>query len=125
VWRAKALVGRLRGLAKVPAPFYAVVAGALVERGFEVDVGAFDARLAAVQRTIAGAPLDEAELADIHAAREAAALLVVAWLDEQRARLAGFDETERTILGLGDAEPPAGFEPPIGELARFEVGAKA
>jgi hypothetical protein len=124
-WRAKAMVQRLRHLKDDPTTFYQEVADELAARSFEAELVAFDETLKAVQAWIGQAPIDEVELADMHRAREDAARHVREWLEARGAELAELDEVERTILGLGEVEPPAGFEPPIALLAKFEVPAKA
>jgi hypothetical protein len=124
-WRAKATVQLMRHLKKIPMASYQVVWNELAVQGFEDEVGSFDETLKTVQDWIERAPVDKAEVADMHRAREDAAGPVRDWLAARSAELDGFDELDRTVLGLGALEPPAGFEPPIALLADFRSPLKA
>jgi hypothetical protein len=124
-WNAKSTVQQLRAMEKSPWEPHRVIWAALVRAGIALELPAFDARLKEVQDFIARAPLDEAELADIHRARQDAAPTVSTWLDARRAQLASFSHDERVALGLAEEPPPPGLEPPLDLLSRFAAAARA
>ena len=124
-WRAKAVVQVVRGLAKPPCEPYTAVWRALAVDAFDAEVVAFDETLLAVQRRVEHGPLEADELADMHGAREDAAKLTRAWLDERATQLAPLGADELTVLGLGDVVPPDGFEPPIALLSAFALAGEA
>jgi hypothetical protein len=123
-WRAKAAMQRVRGIGKHLGP-YTEAWAALDTRALDVEGAMFDAALTALQESVKRAPLGDDELADIHRAREDAALRLRAWLEERADQLVELGEVELTILGLGEEEPPDGFDPPIALLVGFEAAAKA
>jgi hypothetical protein len=123
--KAATIVGRLRPLPNAVWEPYGVVGRALEDAGFTAALADFDRHLRTVQDAIRQAPLDKAEIADIHASRESAARHVREWLDARRTQLASFHPDELAILGLGETVPPPGFEPPIQELAAFVAPAQA
>jgi hypothetical protein len=122
-WTAKAFVQRMRAMENMD--FYRPVWAALVAAGFLEELSAFDRALAGVQDFLRSAPLEEAEIAEIHAARTDAARRLEAWLDERRKELApSLDERELVLLGLGDLVPPP-FEGRSAFLLReIEIAAK-
>jgi hypothetical protein len=124
-WRAKATVRALRALCDAVWPPHRVVWERLEAEGFAAELPAFEARLKTVEDFIASAALDSEEIADIHRAREDAASHVQEWLDARKAQLAAWDARDRAALGLGEAPPPPGFEPPLALLARFGPTARA
>jgi hypothetical protein len=102
-WTAKAFVARLRGLQEMSKPVWQ----ALVARGLVEELPAFERVLADVQGFIRAAPVDAAELAEIQAGREDAALALQKWLAERREELApALGEADLCLLGLGDRVPP-------------------
>jgi len=116
-WRAKNFANRLRGLAKIP--IYAAAWDSLVAAGLEDELVSFDAVLGEVQRFIREAPLEPAELDEMHHARERHGPEAQAWLDERRAQFASLSLRDRDTLALGDIAPPAGFDSPLSALSRI------
>lgn len=118
-WRAKACIQRLESLASEGWEPSRTVWKRLCEHGIEQDLPAFHMTLGAVQEAIRQAPVDPAEIEDIQRQRERAAAQMRKWLEERRVQLCSFSQVQLAILGLGEVEPPPGFEPPIHVIAHF------
>lgn len=117
--QALAFVRRLRHMQNVT--FYQPVWQNLVEQGIENELPAFDAALHDVQEFLRTSPVDEAELNEINASRESAAVHLSRWLDARAAELSDFSEEDLAVLALGPAVPPEGFAPPIALIARLQL----
>lgn len=124
VRRARGFVHLLESLEN--EGFYAPIWEGVVAAGFLAELPRFHEALATVQEFIRNAPVGDAEMATIHASREAMAASLRAWLDGRRTQFADVVGAALDLMGLGEGVPPGNMSPaPTWLFNSFSSDAKA